>query len=324
MLTLCKNNAIINYRKNKQFENLITRLELINMGIEKNFELEQYVFTDSRVCSIAQLLWNFDNYKKFVNDTLNNKEYYEIRTDNTDVTMLLFKKDFENYVVQDKYSFLMFLYLLQNSPKVFSKGTNTIIIEKENLIKQFNIDMTKFSVKKCFIALNQLMSLRITYNYKDEKGRERRRISHLIDSIDYDVKDLSKGCRVVMSYWLKEMFSNVEYLTNKFYKGSIDYTPFIKGSDAKPECMNLPQKLVELYRTNMNKHRAQLNYENRVYFSEILNTNKILRKRVIENAVNNINTALKKSNLQVVFDCEFTPKKFEKGHFQIVPLEINN
>lgn len=292
------------------------------MGIEKKFELEEYVFTDSRICSIAQLLWNFDNYKEFVNDTMNKKEYYEFRADNTDVTMLLFKKDFENYVVQDKYSFLMFLYLLQNSPKAFSRGSNTIIIEKKDFIKQFNINIANFSMEKCFAALNKLMSLRITYAYKDEENRERRRISHLIDVIDYDVKDLSKGCKVVMSYWLKDMFSSSKYLKNKFYKGSIDYTPFIKGSDAKPECMNLPQKLVELYRTNMNKHRVQLIYDNRTYFADILNTTKTLRKRVIEHAVDNINTALKMSNLEIVFDCEFTPKKFERGHFQIVPLDF--
>lgn len=287
-----------------------------------NFNLDKHTFTDSRICSMAQLLWNFDKHNKFIVDTLNNKEYYEIRADNTDITMLLFKEDVEKYLVQDKYSFLMFLYIIQTSPEMFEKGDKSIIVDKDDIVQKFNIDVNKFSPKRCFEALNKLMSLRVTYDYKDKKGNDRRRISYLVQSIDYDKKSPMKGCKITISNWLQDMFSNVKYLRNKFYEGTIDYTPFIKATDDKPECMNLPQKFVELYRINENKKRITLKYDNSKYFTELLNTTKVLKRQLIERTVDNINTSLKKANLKLIFDCDFTPKKFEKGHFRIVPLDF--
>lgn len=297
------------------------------MEEKDKFPIQKYIFTDSRICSIAQLLWNYDTNKKFVVDTTRNVEYYETFLENTDITMLVLNEEYNRYNEQDKYSFLIFLYILHKSPILFQNYKEcpkdiSLNITKKDLMETFNLTLKNFSARDYIESLHKLLSLRITYDYTDKDGRTLKRISNLINSIDYDKERPEKYCKITLSRWVRELFSNIEYINNKFYEGELDYTPFIKGSNKKTECMNLPQKFVELYRANENKKGKRKVYDNEKYFVELFNTDKILRKRVIENVISNINTALLKSNLKIVFDCEFTPAKFKRGHFSIVPLDF--
>ena len=276
-----------------------------------------YIFTDSRICSVAQLLWNFDDYKaEGINKGM---QYYEFRLSNTDLSLVLFKKDIENYSEQDKYSLLMLLYIINKIPKLFQDKQLSFNITKKEILSKFNLNTRNISVEDYIGGLYKLKFLNITYDYVAKDGTKMRKISSIINSIDYSKEHPDKYCTIELSKWVFDLLVNIEYLNSKFYEGSINYTPFIQGKNPKTECMNLPQKFVELYRINCNK-REKVVYKNIDYFQEIFNTDKVLRRKFIERIIKNINISLATSNLKLEFNCDFTPNKFKDGSFIITSI----
>ena len=286
-----------------------------------SFDNKQYIFTNSRINTIGQLLWKFDENKvyKTHNDRSGFHEYYEFRLDNSDLSMVLLKEDLDVYVEQDKYSFLILSFIIQNSPQIFRSNNKSLLINEKLIKKEFNVDLKKITKQEFIESVKKLLNIRITFQFLNDKNERMTGITTLIQDVIYNEDIEDKECIVDLSKWISILFKDVKFIRSNFHPGTIDYNPFIKGGNKKSECMNLPQKFVELYRANENKEGIKT-YQNNKYFEEIFNTKKVLRRKFIEGVINNINDALSKAGLRLVFDCDYTPKKFKEGNFQICLL----
>lgn len=233
--------------------------------------------------------------------------------------MILLKSNLAEYERQDKYSQLMLLYILNVLPELYANKKDCFTFSKEDICDKFKISKRTLDDEKCIEGLKKIMCLRITFDYKLPDNSMRTYFSSIISSIDYDTKNPGKKCTVTLAKWIPEIFSQTMYIENRFHKGYVDYSPFIKGKNNKTECMNLPQKFIELYRINCNK-KNDVVYKVSDYFQEVLSTDKVLRRKFITGVINNINASLIGANIKLEFDCEFTPKKFKSGHFKIVQI----
>lgn len=284
---------------------------------------DEFLFTDSRICGLAQLLWFFDKHNSNVVKTYKGKtyNYNECVLKNNDISLLVFNEDMKKYKEQNKYSLLILLYILNKTPTLYKYGKYSFDICRKDIIDKFRITSHNFTEENYIDGLMRLLHINVTYDY--QKGdKNMRKIGHLISNIDYDKEDYNGTITVSLDEWCIHMFENMTYRGNKFLKGYIDYSSFISSKTDRVDCMNLPQKIIELYRANQNKKRnGQIRYANIDYFLDLFDHYSKIQRRDIENTVKRINRAIEPSGIYISFDCDATPSKFKKGSFSIKKIK---
>ena len=293
--------------------------ELVDVFNEKKTVVDDLLFTDSRICGLAQILWRFDKDKVDKVVDFKNKTYSfsECVSKNSDTSLLVFKKDLDKYKEQNKYSLLILFYILNQTPVLSKYGKFTFDITRKDVIDKFKISSHNFTEKNYIDGLYRLLHLKVTYDYIKD-GKNMRRIGSLVSSIDYDKEDYNGVVTVSLDRWCLDMFDSIPYKNNNFLKGSINYSEFISSKKERVECMSLPQKIAELYRINKNKCRTiERWYRNADYFTELLSRETRIQRRDIESAIKKVNSAIEPLGIRIYFDCDSIKSKFEKGNFVI-------
>lgn len=284
---------------------------MTNSNVEKTIS---YTFTDYTICSIAHLLWRFDSNKTPV--SINGKIIgYSLYSSQTNISLFVKQEDYQYYKRPDKYALLMLLFLINKIPDIYSNNKLEITIRKKDLVDMFGIKLKHFSTQDCVDGLNQLMLFNISCPVK-KNGEKKTEQFELIKKIE--ITKNSNEFKIILGHWFIPILKQEKYLANNFIQGTANYNDFIKERDLYPECMDVPQKILQLMRINHNKKDRNISYKNEKYFYNIFLTEKEIRSRLIEKQINLINGVLKDFNAKLVFDCKLTPTSFMKGNFKIV------
>lgn len=192
-------------------------------------------------------------------------------------------RNYEDFNLKNKYIILMAMYVFYNMKEEKYLSFNDI----KNF---FNITNKRFIYKKCLNALNLLSKLYIVLNDKEYK------LININNNIIY-------SCN-----WI----NNIQLYNDIDVK--LDYNTFISGKEDNIECMPLPYILINNY------YNGITTYKIRELFSDIFKSDKIVRRRFIENIVEKINIILKINNLYLEFDCDLSPMKFQLGVCKVCNL----
>lgn len=187
---------------------------------------------------------------------------------------------FNNQDYKNKYVMLMFLYILDNI-----ENNTCYIVNKEQIRKHFNITNKNFVFKKCIESIKLLSELYIIYN------------NVKYELIKFDINNN----KIIVGDWIKQI-----KIKNKI-DIKLNYNIFIQGKNDSFECMSLPYILINNY------YNGITTYKVRELFSDIFESNKIIRKRFIENIIEKINNILEFNDFYLEFDCDLSPIKFQLG-----------
>lgn len=276
----------------------------------------EYENTDYNFANLLSSIWNFHDINRELDDSC------KIVPTHQDFTIMINNEDTEKTNKLNKYTYLMANFLINKAYECYINKTPEIKFSNKILsdcLKTDNILKTK----KYLEGFKELLYIRVAYKIQKTTGTGKdyyvKKSDAFISSLsEYDEQD--KYYTVKLGDWILEFFNRLDYKNNRFIQGNLEYKHYIADNSQKPLGMDIPKKILSLYRINQNKlNDIFLNkYKVSDYLYSIYINKKSIRRKDIEKALDNINTSLSSYGLSIeLYNTQPTPKSFIDGYFKI-------